>query len=200
MYSVVIQAGGKSLRMGKDKSLLTVRGKTMIQLIVDKVSQLGDDLIITCNEPSKYSGIQARFIRDEYQNVGALAGIHSGLKAAQNELVIVVATDMPFISIPLIKYMQTLIKPEVDVVIPFSVNGYEPMHAIYRKTRCLPAIEKAIRENKRRIISWFDAVKIETVEQKAIERYDPNGLAFFNVNTPEDLSFAEQILLTSSNN
>lgn len=196
MYTVVIQAGGKSSRMGEDKSLLTLHGRQMIQLVSDKVAPLGNELIITSNDPTKFAGINAVIVRDEFLNVGALAGLHSGIKAASNDLVVVVATDMPFISIGLIEYMKTLISPDVDVVIPVSEKGFEPFHAIYRKSSCLPAIESAIYANKRRIISWFEAVRVVTVEQQVIERFDPKGLAFFNVNTPEDLSFAEQTFLS----
>jgi molybdopterin-guanine dinucleotide biosynthesis protein A len=110
---------------------------------------------------------------------------------------VVVATDMPFVSVGLFNHMKSLITLEVDVVIPFSEKGYEPFHAIYRKASCLPAIESAIRENKRRIISWFDAVNVATVEKNEIEVFDPKGLAFFNVNTPEDLHFAEQAFSTN---
>ena len=197
MYSVVVQAGGKSTRMGKDKSLLTLRGKPLIQIVIDKVTSLGDELIITSNEPLKYAGFSARVVSDEFTEVGALAGIHAGLKASKNELVVVVATDMPFVSVGLFNHMKSLITLEVDVVIPFSEKGYEPFHAIYRKASCLPAIESAIRENKRRIISWFDAVNVATVEKNEIEVFDPKGLAFFNVNTPEDLHFAEQAFSTN---
>ncbi len=187
--SVVIQAGGKSSRMGRDKSFLTIRGKPLIQLIIEKVSLLGDDLIITSNEPEKFVGFKARIVPDEYTGVGALAGFNSGLRAAENETVFMVANDMPFINIDLFKYMETHFLPEIDLAIPYSPKGYEPFHAIYRKSTCFPAVEKAIRNHEKRIISWFESVKILKIEADALNGLDPQGMAFLNLNTPEDLEY-----------
>ncbi|PKO18281.1 MAG: molybdenum cofactor guanylyltransferase [Chloroflexi bacterium HGW-Chloroflexi-10] len=192
MYSIVIQAGGKSSRMGQDKSFLMICGKPMIQHIIERVSGLGDDLIVTTNEPDKFIGFKARFVQDEFAGVGALAGLHAGIKAARNDLVIAVANDMPFINYALFEYMQQLVQADLDVVIPHNDTGYEPFYAVYRRSTCLPAIEKAIQDQKRRIISWFDTVTIRTVENDELKKFDPHGLTFFNVNTPEDALFAEQ--------
>lgn len=191
MYSIVIQAGGKSSRMGEDKSLIYMHGKPLIKVVIDKVRPLGEELIITCNEPQKLEEFNAKVVKDEYPDVGALAGIHAGIKAASNDLVIVVATDMPFVNVGLLNYMKSLMTPEVDVVVPVSEKGYEPLHAIYRKSSCLPAIELAIMKKQRRIISWFEAVKVVTIDKTEIEKFDRPGLAFFNINTPEDLMIAE---------
>ena len=89
--------------------------------------------------------------------------------------------------------MQRLMRPDIDVVIPRSGKGYEPFHAIYRRTSCLPAIEKAIMIQKKRIISWFDDVNVMTVGDADLQKYDPKGLAFFNINTVDDLEFAESV-------
>ena len=197
MYSIVIQAGGKSSRMGQDKSFLPLCGLPLFDLVVNSVSGLGNDLIITSNEPEKFRFYHANVVQDEYGGVGALAGLHAGIKASKNELVIAVANDMPFISVKLFAYMQQQIRPDVDVVIPCSSKGYEPFHAIYRRSTCLPAIERAILAKKKRIVSWFEDVKVLTVSESVLQMYDPKGLAFFNVNTVEDLKFAESICAQS---
>ncbi len=184
-----------STRMGVDKSLLPVCGVPMIQLVADKVRLMGDEIIITSNDPAKYTHINARIVPDEYKNFGALAGLHAGLKAAINDLVIVVATDMPFINLELFAFMKERMEPEVDVVIPLSNEGFEPFHAIYRKSTCLPAIENAILHKKKRIISWFEMVKVVTIDTETILKIDQDELAFYNINTPEDRLLAEKILL-----
>lgn len=184
-----------STRMGVDKSLLPVCGVPMIQLVADKVRLMGDEIIITSNDPAKYIHINARIVPDEYKNFGALAGLHAGLKAAINDLVIVVATDMPFINLELFAFMKERMEPEVDVVIPLSNEGFEPFHAIYRKSTCLTAIENAILHKKKRIISWFEMVNVVTIDPETILKIDPDGLAFYNINTPEDRLLAEKILL-----
>lgn len=173
--------------MGRDKSFLVFRGKPLIQHVIESVSHLSDDLIITSNEPAKFANFSAKIVPDEYFGFGALAGIHSGLKAARYEMVFLVANDMPFININLFSYMEGLFLPGVDLVIPVSSKGFEPFHAIYRKSTCLPAVENAIKSNNKRIISWFDSVNIRQVEGKVLRELDPDDLAFINLNTPNDL-------------
>ncbi len=181
--------------MGLDKSLLPVCGVPMIKRVADKVRPMGEEIIITSNDPDKFQNIDARIVADEYRNFGALAGLHAGVKAAKNDLVIVVATDMPFVNLQLFELMKEKMEPDVDVVIPLSGEGFEPFHAIYRRSTCLPAIEDAISLQKKRIISWFDKVNVLAIDTETILKYDPDGLAFFNINTPEDRLMAEKILL-----
>ncbi len=85
-----------------------------------------------------------------------------------------------------------MVKEEADVVIAKSDEGYEPLHAIYRRETCIPAIEAAIASDKWRMDSWFPQVKIRLLTSEEINRYDPGGLAFLNINTPEDFAQAEQ--------
>jgi molybdopterin-guanine dinucleotide biosynthesis protein A len=85
---------------------------------------------------------------------------------------------------------------EVDVVIPKSDEGYEPLHALYRRETCLPAIEAAIDADQWKVIAWFPHVKIRVLTPDEIRQYDPAGLAFWNVNTPEEFSKAETIALS----
>jgi len=194
MYSIVIQAGGNSSRMGVDKSFISLCGKPLIKHVIKNVKRAGNEIIITTNDTTGYSNYEFILVPDYYPNYGALAGLHAGIKAAKNDRIIVVANDMPFINIALVEYMKDLMKAEVDVVIPQNNKGLEPFHAIYRKSTCLPAIEKAIQQNSKRIISWFPAVKVQVVDKRVVESMDPEGLAFFNVNTPEELCKAEQII------
>lgn len=194
MYSIVIQAGGKSSRMGQDKSFIRVCGKPLIQLVIEKVSSLSNDLIVTSNEPEKFFNFNVKVVQDEYSGVGALAGLHAGIKAAKFDLVIAVANDMPFINLDLFTYMQHQILPDFDVVIPYTKDGYEPFHAIYRKSTCLHAIENAIQNQERRIISWFNYVKVFQINDAEVKKFDPKGLAFFNINTIEDFNNAIKLL------
>ena len=74
-----------------------------------------------------------------------------------------------------------------------SEEGYEPLHAVYRRETCLPAIEAAIDADQWKVIAWFPQVKVRVLTPDEIKRYDPSGLAFWNVNTPEEFSKAETI-------
>lgn len=194
MDSIVILAGGKSSRMGVDKSHINLFGKLMIDRIIERIGSKGNEIIVVSNEVIKFSTDKVKIVPDYYQNYGALAGLQAGIKEAKNDLVLVVANDMPFINLELFDYMRQRMVPGVDVVIPDNGRGLEPFHAIFRKKSCLPAIEKVIQEQSKRIISWFPLVKVVIVEESVIDSLDPEGLAFFNVNTPVDLQRAEQII------
>ena len=71
-------------------------------------------------------------------------------------------------------------------------EGYEPLHAVYRRETCIPAIEAAIDADKWRMDAWFPQVKIRLLTPEEIKHYDPGGSAFSNINTPEDFAKAEE--------
>ena len=86
-----------------------------------------------------------------------------------------------------------LLQDNVDVVIAETADGLEPLHAVYRRGACLPAIEAAMDSGRLRMISWFPDVRVRRLKAEEIRRYDPDGLAFLNVNTPADFVRAERI-------
>ncbi|MFL7868492.1 MAG: molybdenum cofactor guanylyltransferase, partial [Anaerolineales bacterium] len=124
---------------------------------------------------------------------GALGGLYTALSSATCEAVAVVACDMPFASPKLIEAAsKLLLKEEADVVIPDSGGGLEPLHAVYRRETCIPAIEAAIEADLWKLISWFPQVKVRVLQPDEVKTYDPSGLAFWNLNTPEEFAEAER--------
>jgi molybdopterin-guanine dinucleotide biosynthesis protein A len=100
---------------------------------------------------------------------------------------------MPFASAALIgAAVRLIVQEEADVVIPDSGGGLEPMHAVYRRDTCIPAIESAIEADRWKLISWFPQVKVRILQPDETMAYDPSGLAFWNLNTPEEFDEAEQ--------
>jgi len=196
MLSVVIQAGGQSSRMGEDKALKPFLRQPLIQRVIDRVSPIADELIVTTNRPEDYSFIQARLVSDLIPDRGALGGLYTAIASAINPLVAVVACDMPFASPKLIEGMSSLmVQHEADVVIARSDGGFEPIHAVYRRETCLPAIESAIHADKWKVISWFPQVKVYELTTDELNSFNPDGLAFWNVNTPEEFAEAEALAL-----
>jgi molybdopterin-guanine dinucleotide biosynthesis protein A len=108
-------------------------------------------------------------------------------------MVAVVACDMPFASSTLLEAASRLmVEEEADVVIPESAEGMEPLHAVYRRATCVPAVETAIGADKWRVISWFPQVSVRVLKPEEITLLDPSGLCFWNLNTPEEFSEAER--------
>jgi molybdopterin-guanine dinucleotide biosynthesis protein A len=194
MLSVVVQAGGQSQRMGENKALKPFLGRPLVMRVVSRLRPVADELILTTNEPEVYDFLEARKIPDLQPGLGPLGGLHTALHSAHFENVAVVACDMPFASASLLAAASAILsREEADVVIAESPEGFEPMHAVYRRQTCLPAIEAAIQSDQRRVISWFPAVRVRRLTQEELQRHDPEGLAFWNVNTPEEFARAEEL-------
>jgi molybdopterin-guanine dinucleotide biosynthesis protein A len=102
---------------------------------------------------------------------------------------------MPFASLELFAYEITLLHElGVDAVIPRTDEGTEPFHAVYRRETCLPHVLAALQSGARRVDAWFSNVQIRFVEKSELLQHDPQQLAFFNINTPEELKEAEKIV------
>jgi molybdopterin-guanine dinucleotide biosynthesis protein A len=193
MLTVCVQAGGESSRMGQDKALMPFLGRPLIQRVVDRLSPIADEVIVTTNSPEKYHFLGLPLFQDLKPGRGALGGLYTALSSATGNVVAIVACDMPFASAALIEAAsRLLVQNEADVVIPDSGDGLEPLHAVYRRETCLPAIKFAIETDQWRLISWFPQVKVHILQPDEVKIYDPSGLAFWNLNTPEEFSEAEE--------
>jgi len=135
--SIVIQAGGESQRMGENKALLPFLGTPLVQRVVERVRPLADELIITTNQPDDFRFLHLPLVSDTYPGRGALVGLYTALKAASQPVVAVVACDMPFVSRGLLAYqVECLNIEQKDLVSPRTVQGYDPVHAVYRRETC----------------------------------------------------------------
>ena len=193
MLTVVIQAGGMSARMGEDKALKPFLGRPLIQRVIDRVSPIADELIVTTNRPAEYGFLNLRLVADLKPGRGALGGLYTAIASATYPLVAVVACDMPFASTMFFEGARKLmVEEEADVVIAKTDEGYEPFHALYRRETCLPAIESSISEDQWKVISWFPQVKVRILTSDEVKLFDPSGLCFWNLNTPEEFIEAEK--------
>ena len=203
MLTVCIQAGGQSSRMGEDKALKPFLGRPLIQRVIERLSPVADEVIVTTNHPDAYSFLGLPLYTDLKPGRGALGGLYTAIASATQPFVAVVACDMPFASAPFFQAATRLMVEEnVDVVIARAApeeggaersRGYEPLHALYRRATCLPAIEAAMDADQWKVIAWFPQVKVRVLTPDELKGYDPSGLAFWNVNTPEEFAEAERI-------
>jgi len=185
LVSIAVLAGGQSKRMGQDKAFLEVGNQMVIERILSRVQPLTDDLFISTNWPNKYRRFGLRLVGDVYPNKAALGGIYSAIHAARHNHVLVVACDMPFLNVDLLRYLINL-APTADVVAPMIEPPQpETMHAVYSK-KCLPAIESRLLANRLRIIGFFDDVTVRYVDRAEVAKIDPNFYSFINMNTPEE--------------
>lgn len=195
MLSIIIQAGGQSSRMGQDKALLPFLGKPLIERVLQRVRPLADETLITTNTPAGYRYLKLPLVPDIIPDRGALGGLYTALHATRGDLVAVVACDMPFVSAKILAACAEVLRdnPDIDAAIPRSEYGLEPLHAVYRRETCLPAVKAAIDADQWRMIAWHNQARIQELRAEKLHRLDPRGLAFMNVNTPEEFRHAESL-------
>jgi molybdopterin-guanine dinucleotide biosynthesis protein A len=192
--SVVIQAGGKSSRMGEEKALIPFIGEiSLIEYILNQIGDLGNERLIITNDVNKYERLGLPVFPDVYPEIGPLGGIYSAIYHSRYQYCLILACDMPFVNLPLIDFMVAQ-APDFDIVMPrLKHKDYaEPFRAIYSKV-CLNPIKEAIALGEKRVISFFKDVKIRFIDAVEISKFDPEGLTFFNINTPDDLIEARRL-------
>jgi molybdenum cofactor guanylyltransferase len=197
--SAAALAGGESRRMGTDKALLPLvaGGQPMLGLVLEQLDSIADDVLVVANEKARYASFGARVVPDLHPQVGALGGIQAAITWSAHEHCLVVACDMPFLSLALLRRMAS--EPRnYDVLVPLIPGEsrqrgdglvFQTLHAIYSK-RCLPFIEKRIAEGKKQVVGFFEDVRVRTLDLAEIVRWDPELQSFFNANTPEALLYA----------
>ncbi len=193
MLSVVIQAGGRSSRMGQDKAFVKLGGKALIELVLERVSGIGDETLVTTNDPTRFARFGIRTVQDDMPGAGALHGLRTALASARHEHVLLVACDMPFLQRALLDYILSL-AGEGDVVVPVPGGRHEPLLALYRREVCLSAVDRVLEAGERRMISFYPAVRVVEIDDARLDELDPDRMSFFNVNSPEDVLRAEGML------
>jgi molybdopterin-guanine dinucleotide biosynthesis protein A len=165
--------------------------------VLDVLRLLVSDVVVVTRgrslpEAELLARLDLPVVADVYPGVGTLGGLHAGLSAIDSEYGLVVGCDMPFLNAPLLRYMISLARDH-DIVMPRVGQYFEPLHAIYAR-RCVPALEHSILTGRRRILHALGDMRIRYIEEPELDRYDPDRLSFFNVNTPEDLERARSLL------
>src|SRR5512143_3600116 len=106
--SAIILAGGHRRRMGRDKALIEYQGRPIIAHVIETLRALSDDIVVVSNRSDLYSPFEARVVADYEPPCGPLGGIAVGLQAVQRPLAVVVACDMPFLNVNLLRWLIDL--------------------------------------------------------------------------------------------
>jgi len=175
----IILAGGQSKRLGKDKAIVPIHGKAMIEHIYDQLLARFAQVIISTGKDSSYNFLDARLVTDEISGRGPLQGIASALKACEYETNFVTGCDIPEIDMSILNQMFRYAGDNYDAIVPRSARERpEPLFALYKK-RILPIIEKSLCAGERRIINALRGCKVKYLDLK-----DDHKL--ININTMDD--------------
>lgn len=191
--TLAIMAGGKSSRMGTDKSFVTLLGKPLIEHLLDRLADLGEDeRILITNRPDDYAAFGLPMFTDVLPDKGSLGGIYTAITYSQSEYTLVIACDMPFANPAVVKYMKGLCDGTYDVIVPRVDNYPEGLHAIYNRA-CLAPIQKRLDADQLKVMGFYDDVRVRYLDEAEYQPFDPKGLSFFNVNTPQELEEARRV-------
>jgi molybdopterin-guanine dinucleotide biosynthesis protein A len=184
--TAIILAGGKSSRMGSNKALLQLNGVTVIEGIIKKLENIVDDIIIVTNTFDDYEFLHLPMIEDLRLGMGPLAGIEAGLAATKTDRNLVVACDMPFISIELGAYLLSCLE-EFQAAVPEISGQLHPLFAAYRK-EVNGAVTKSLEENQLRIRHFLHTIHVKIVKKELLQSLElPNEEHyFFNMNNRDE--------------
>jgi molybdopterin-guanine dinucleotide biosynthesis protein A len=192
----IVLAGGKSSRLGQDKALVELGGQTLLQRSVKNLEFLDNEIVVVAAPEQRLPEItvssRLKIVRDITPGKGPLIGIYTGLCASAYPLSFVVACDMPFVRRALVEKIIRM-APGYDVVIPRRPQGLEPLHATYARS-CIGYIETLIKVGRYKIDSLLEMVNVKYLEENEIKPIDPEGVSFFNINTPADITQAMELI------
>ncbi|OGX13052.1 MAG: hypothetical protein A3I71_01130 [Omnitrophica WOR_2 bacterium RIFCSPLOWO2_02_FULL_63_16] len=180
----LILAGGQSRRMGRDKARLPWGAVTLIEHVIDTVRPLVEELIVSVRDARQVPRLAVHVVEDLVPDAHALGGLYTGLRAASYARCFVCACDAPFLHPALIRFLIEQ-ADGYDLVVPETDEGLHPLHAVYA-TSIVPVIEAQLRARRLSLRALARKVCVKRVAPKLLARYDPTGLSFLNLNTPED--------------
>jgi molybdopterin-guanine dinucleotide biosynthesis protein A len=204
----VILAGGKSTRMGTNKSFLTLGSITVIERVVNLMKSLFSSVILITNQNEEYSFLNLPMYEDIYKGIGPLAGIHSVLINSSTEKCFIISCDIPLITTEVIKYIVEF-PTQKPIIIARADNFIQQLCGVYSKS-LLPVIVNIVDENNNlpdekrnpeqqkrgcRVLQLVKTVDSEIIDiEKEYEDYIPG--TFYNMNNPEEYKYIQGHLLS----
>ncbi|MEK6303943.1 MAG: molybdenum cofactor guanylyltransferase [Acidobacteriota bacterium] len=187
-----VTAGGRSSRMGTDKSWLDLGGQAMIERVIGALAPVTSSVSIIANDP-RYARLGLPVLADTNSGVGPLEAIRTALANSTTERVVLAGCDLPFVTSELFSFLLDL-ECEHQAVVPLSRDGLlEPLCAVYPREALTPVTE-LIASGERKVSRLFDRVRARLVAYDEIAHLPGAGLFFENINTREEYDRAARLL------
>jgi molybdopterin-guanine dinucleotide biosynthesis protein A len=200
--------------MGENKALMRLGDDSLIGHVIRCLHDVTDELLLVTNSPTEYAHLDVPMHGDILPDAGALGGVYTGVTHASYDAVLCVACDSPFLEPKLLSYLVSVLG-EYDAVMPYTYSSrqtpfcrnkdigvtnpsygddtqitLQTLCAAYSK-RCLSIIELMLRESELRVHALQERARIQRVSPEVWREFDPEGMSFFNINTPEDFERAD---------
>ncbi|MGE5402300.1 MAG: molybdenum cofactor guanylyltransferase [Ignavibacteriales bacterium] len=204
----IILSGGKSSRMGENKSFLKIGDKYVIEIIASLMTSLFQEVMLITNEPEQFKFLNLLSFKDIYPGKGPLAGIHSGLIHASNQKGFVISCDMLLVTREMIEYLANF-KTSKEITVAKADGFIQQLCGLYDK-RCIPAAEailSAFATNEGRdteqlkrkcsILRLIDDVGAEIINAEELPFYSKD--LFFNMNRKDEYEYVRNRLMITKN-
>lgn len=184
---LIILAGGRSSRMGRDKAALPWHGATLLtDLLLRSQAVTFDEIVVSANRPPDLSALPSelaariRVVADDCQDCGPLGGMEAAFRACSCSYCLVLSVDLPFYDFSPVKQIlpELAQMPPVDLFLPMSESQPQPLAAVYRREPALEAVQAALNAGKRRVLSIADALTVRILDDAGAP------ILYENVNTP----------------
>lgn len=177
---------------GRNKALLPLGEGRFIDRLIGLFGPLFGRVMIVTNQPLDFADLPVGVIRDLEVNQGAMMGLITALLYTPTDWIFVSACDTPLLQETLIRLIVESITPRLRVVVPCLPEGFQPLTAAYHR-HCLWPLRRLFASGQRAIRLVYPQLPVRYIEPVQIERADPAGLSFFNVNDPEDLGALDRL-------
>jgi molybdopterin-guanine dinucleotide biosynthesis protein A len=182
----VVLTGGASARLGRDKTRLELGGVAGAVRAARLLASLVEDVVLVGGDPP--GDAPGRRVADPPGPACALRGLVGGLDAVQAPRVLVLATDLPFVTADVL--LALVAWPEAQAVVPRGARGLEPLCALYEREPALRAARDGLAAGELSLQGVLASLRVSHLDEAALAILDPDGRALTNLNTPEDLARA----------
>jgi len=175
-------SGGQSTRMGTDKALIQINGKTLLERAIEICKTACSEILISSNNFT-HENFGYKIIPDEIKNCGPLGGIYSCLNQSETDWNFILSVDAAFVEPEFISFIVSEIA-DFDAVVPFHKNGKEPLVAMYYK-KGLVEMKKMLDSGDFKMHNLINSINTKYVDTQIwVERYPK---IFRNLNNPDDI-------------
>lgn len=204
--AAIILAGGGGRRLGGPKPLVELHGRPLITYVLKAAMEVVDEIIVVAGVGAskalrKLMPERGKLLEDLEEGRGPLMGIYTGLRSVRNPYALILPCDAPLLNVDILRYLLEVVKG-YDTAVPRWPNGYlEPLHATYRVETALKAAEEALKEGRLEVRGLLERLnRVLYVSTEELRILDPELHTFYNINTPEELERAEEIMAMREGN
>jgi len=200
MATALILAGGLGKRIGGNKAAVELAGAPLLQWVVDAVETVVDNIVFSIAPEQQLPPVRCKarafLCEDVLPGRGPLTGIFSGLQATEDEHVLAVPCDAPFLQPELLKMLWSH-RHRYDAVVPVVDGHYQTLVAVYGRS-CITPIEIALNSGDLSMRSVLSDLDVRYVSEQELRAADPELRSFRNVNTAAELAEASKALMAAS--